>query len=466
MRRGIAAAVIVASLLLGVVLFRGVQREAPGVAPVTPPAQNVVLIIVDTVRFDRLGCSGNPLGITPRIDRFALGAVRFEQAYSHAPWTLPSVASLFTSQYPQQHGAGGRLEDFSMLGEEAVTLAELFRTAGAATAAVTNVLFITETFGTTQGFDFVDSEAHGTNLEVRRAGPTTDVALSWLDRRGPEPFFLLVHYFDAHLVYDPPRSFRERFAAPQDRFIRDHIFGRVAELMALRKGATTLSPETVDRLEKLYNGEVAYVDSEVGRLLAGLTERGLDEDTIVVLVADHGEEFLDHGGFEHGHTLYDELLHVPLIIRAPALGPARAGGTVRPLVRLIDVAPTLCELAGVAPADSFEGESLVPLLQGREGADRAVLSQGNMWGAAGDAWRKGRFKLIREQEPERIMVFDLLADPEEANDLAGQSLELRAELLSDLDLIKRSLGGGAGGGVAPTLSPEDVERLRSLGYIK
>jgi len=259
----------------------------------TNPGRNVILIVVDTLRADRLGCYGNDLGMTPQIDSFARGAVRFENAFSHAPWTLSSIASLFTSQYPGRHQAGGRIGAFRPLREEAVTIAEIARTAGLATGAVVNVSFLTDRFGMTQGFETVDAPGTGFDVPNRRAGPTTDAALKLIDQMCGRSFFLFVHYFDPHALYDPPEPFRARFADPIGRDSDHPLFSNPYAVNLLRAGKITVSDEQVLRLEKLHNGEVAYVDAEVGRLLAEVSKRGLDANTIVIITADHGEEFLD-----------------------------------------------------------------------------------------------------------------------------------------------------------------------------
>ncbi|MEE8142910.1 MAG: sulfatase [Planctomycetota bacterium] len=420
------------------------------------PRRNVVVILLDTVRADRLGCYGSSLGLTPAMDSLARDSVRFENAFAHAPWTLPSVASLLTSQLPAQHRAGGRLGQFRPLPESAVTLAEHFRDAGAATCAITNVLFLTEAFGMTQGFDSVDAYADATNVRMRRAGLTTELALRWLDERPDGPFLLLVHYFDPHLIYDPLQPFRKEFADPRDQEKSPKpLFGTREDMLNFRRGSAQLEPDTIGRLEKLYNGEIAYLDSQVGRLLAGLELRGLDSETIVLLTADHGEEFLDHGGFEHGHTLYRELLHVPLILRA--------GGesqVITATVGLMDVAPTLCELAGIPTAPEFSGKSLVPFLDGEETRDRPVLAEGNMWGESGQAWRNGSYTLIRQPTVRRPQLFDTRADPKEQTDLSAEQSSQRDRMLLDLDLILRFLKPTP----SPPLSNEELARLRALGY--
>ena len=195
------------------------------------------LIAIDTLRADKLGCYGSTLGATPCIDELAASGVLFEHAYSHAPWTLPSFASMFTSLYPQQHGAGGQLPDFRGLSSEVHTVAERFRDAGFATAAVVNVDFLDQAFGMTRGFEHVDFKAYPNNVQVRPAKRTTTAALQWLRNRPDEPFFLLVHYFDPHLVYAPPKKYRLRFASPADRESTAWVFGRRQQIVAYRQGA-------------------------------------------------------------------------------------------------------------------------------------------------------------------------------------------------------------------------------------
>ncbi len=433
------------------------------------PSRNVILIVLDTVRADKLGCHGNPLGLTPEIDKFAKSAVRFDQAFAHAPWTLPSVASLFTSQYPSQHGAGGQLGAFYFLPDKAITIAEVFRRADAVTGAIINVVFLTQKFGTTQGFDSIDATFPINNLASRRARQTTTAAINWLDKHREERFFLFVHYFDPHLIYDPPEPFRNRFTDASERQSKDFIFGTGSEVVALRKGKIQLNCDTVSRLEKLHNGELAYTDSEVGRLLEGISARGLDDNTIIIITADHGEEFCDHGGFEHGHTLYNELLHVPLIIHTPESKSKKAGTSIDTTVRQIDIAPTICELAGIKPDSVFFGKSLVELILGKEGPDRPVWSEGNMWGPSGISWQKDGFKLIRLPSQAEWQLFDLKADAHEQHNIAEKIPQQYAEMKRDLQAVYQAISTpikiGATG-KQPKLTQEEIERLRSLGYVK
>jgi arylsulfatase A-like enzyme len=433
-------------------------------APEPAPGPNVLLVLVDTLRADKLGCYGNERGLTPHIDQLAREGALFDHASSHAPWTLPSTASLLTSLYPRQHGAGGHLPRFTHLGRGVATLPGVFKRAGYATASIVNVAFLGQDFGLSRGFDHVDAKSFESNLRVRRAEKTTDAALAWLDQaEGERPFFLLVHYFDPHAVYDPPQPFRRRFAAPADRENEDFVFGTREHMMALRAGQLSLRPDVVARAEALYDGEVAYTDSHVGRLLAGLASRELDASTVVVLTSDHGEEFLEHGGFEHGHTLYGELTDVPLIVRAAGVAAAR----VPQSVGHVDVAPTVLELAGLAAPGEWVGRSLLPLISDARQPERNILAHGNFWGPPLTSWREEGEKLILRADtaggaPE---LFEWRADSGEERDLAPTRPDRVVELRAHLGAFERGLAAGRTG--------DDVEltearrrELEALGYVE
>ncbi|MBN2445896.1 MAG: sulfatase [Phycisphaerae bacterium] len=430
--------------------------------PQKPTGPNVLIIAVDTLRADKLGCYDSDLGASPNIDALAKESAHFGWAYAHAPWTLPSFASLFTSQTPPQHHAGGQLGRFRPLPDDARTIAECFKDAGYETAAIVNVDFLTQTFGMAQGFDHFDHEVRNDNRLVRDAARTTDAAVAWMKQRHEAPFFMMVHYFDPHLVYDPPLEFREQLAAPEDRDNRNWIFGTVAEIVAYRDGKIRFDDATIRRAEHLYDGEIAYTDQQVGRLLDAVDEMGLKSSTVVVFVADHGEEFLDHGGFEHGHTLYEELMHVPLMIRMP--------GRVQPSlvqtpVGLIDVAPTLCALTGVKVDPAFTGHSLLDTIAQPTETARPILLEGNFWGPPFRGWLHDGHKLI-VGPGSTVRLYDLKQDPREQNDIGGNNGELRDQLLNDLKAAFTLMAAKTSGTSQGTqLSPEVLARLRTLGYI-
>lgn len=424
-----------------------------------PRRPNVLFVVVDTLRADRVGKLGQEEGMTPYLQRFAAGATRFEACHSHAPWTLPSCAALLSGRHPAEHGAGGSLaEGMRRLADGVQTLPGVFGAAGYATHAIVNVAFLGEEFGVTREFGSLDAVHFNSNTEVRRAEPTTDAALRWLGERAhEEPFFLFVHYFDPHAVYDPPQPFRRNFAEPEDRDDDSWVFGTRQHMMALRAGQLRLDERTLTRAEALYDGEVAYTDAAVGRLLDGLAAAGLAEETVVVITGDHGEEFGDHGGFEHGHTLFDELTHVPLLVRAPGYEP----GVVPTDVRHVDLAPTLCELADLAPASGFVGRSLVPGLAGAALEARPVLAQGNMWGPALTSWREGGWKLVRE--PGRDRLFHVAQDPGELRDRAGDSA---ADLQRLVGGLERALAGfrALASGAEVAVDGELLEWMQQMGY--
>ncbi len=443
---------LLALVVMGVLLLRR-SRERP----------NVLLIITDTTRVDRFGCYGNQRGLTPYLDDLAVQGLRFEQASSHAPWTLPSIASMLTSLHPEQHGAGGRLGDFTSLDPEVTTLPAVFGRAGYRTHAIANVAFLSPTFGVTRDFQDLDLVAPANNLEMRDAGRTTDAALAWMREAagGERPFLLLVHYFDPHAVYAPPQPFRKKFAAPPDQTDESWVFGTRGWMMALRDGTLPVPPLPVlRRAQKLYDGEVAYMDSQIGRLLDGLAELGLAHDTVVALTADHGEEFGDHGGYEHGHTVYEELTHVPLILRYPGvLEP----GVVSAPVGHVDLAPTLCELADVAPPEQFVGQSLLRFLREPETSSAPILAHGNMWGEPSTSFLVGDWKLIVGGDG-RVELYDKGSDPREREDLAARE-PARVEALRVRLAEAEELMGRLRLGVPVEVRGELLEILQGLGYM-
>lgn len=432
----------------------------------TPHQPNVLFIAVDTLRADRLGCYGNSRGLTPSIDRLAGEGARFEACFAHAPWTLPSFASLFTSLAPEQHGAGGRAAEFLGLRDSIPTLPKCFQSAGHATRAVVNVDFLSAPFGLMSGFDHTDSVFYENNAKLRNAQATTDAALLWLEKQRGASFFLMVHYFDPHAEYSPPQPFRREFAAPVDRESAGFAFGSRQHVVGARNGLIQLDPADVKRAEKLYDGEVAFTDHEIGRLLDGLARLGLDETTLVVFTADHGEEFLDHGGWEHGHSLYDELLHVPLILRQKGRIAPRV---VTQPVAHIDVAPTLCALGQVPPAPSFTGRDLSPLLKGEAVRPEPSIAYGNFWGRPLSSLRDGEFKLIvrpaQGGSAEKRELYRWTTDPRELHDLQVSEPEISARLAAQLARLERDFArSGYGAGPKVDLSDPEFQRLKSLGY--
>ena len=439
-------------------LLRGLRRTA------TPSAPNLLVIAIDTLRADRLGVLGNPRGLTPTLDRLAGEGALFRRAFAPAPWTLPSFASLFTSKTPEEHAAGGRIGDFRGLAAEHTTLAELLRDAGWRTGAIVNVDFLGRSFGLTQGFESVDERFYGDNERLRDAKETTDAALAWIERERSNAFFLFAHYFDPHARYAPPKEWRERFADPRDQRSDAFEFGQRDQVVLWRAGRIRPTQDDFERAEKLYDAEVAYTDSEVGRLVAGLDALGLAANTIVVVVSDHGEEFLDHGDWEHGHTLHDELLHVPVILRQPGRIAARA---VDAPVGTVELAPTLLAFCGLDVPEGFRGRDLGPALAGGALAPHALLAHGNFWGEPHASLREPEWKLIERPQAgsTRRELYRWTEDPRERTDLAEADPVTRERLEADLRLLRDWVRSRAFRAPRVVPTAEERERLRSSGYV-
>src|SRR5262245_8136636 len=294
---GAAAAVFLCALA-------GCGGGASGAARGTglPKPKRAVLIVVDTLRADHLGCYGYPLSTTPAVDRLAGEGVRFEHALTTAPWTLPAVGALLTAQHPTALGIG---DQGTALPLEVDTLAELLKGAGFATGAVISHSFCSARWNLNQGFDSFDESNVAGHDGVSSPG-VTEKALAFVDAHADEPFFLWVHLFDPHFAYIQHEGFE--FAGPEG------YQGPIESGLSYQKlRKVELTAADGEQVRAFYDSEVAFTDRHVGMLLDGLRERGLYDDALIVFTADHGEEFLERGRIGHGWSLYQELLHVPLI---------------------------------------------------------------------------------------------------------------------------------------------------------
>jgi len=442
------------------------------------PAQpSVLLLSIDTLRADHLGCYGGTRVATPNVDRIAADGALFENAACPMPMTRPSLATVHTSLHPREHGV---VNNGVALAPEAVTLAEILAGAGYATAAFTPVRLLDAASGLAQGFATYDApEAH--HLPADRVAPQ---ALEWLGANDPaRPFFLWLHLFDPHLPYAPPEGY-----APGEGV------GEVSwrSLLATANANDGDVPASVlERALELYAGEVAYVDHWVGEVLGKLDALGVLDDTIVVFTADHGECF-DHGiFFEHADCLYDGAAKVPLLVRFPH--QVAAGTRVAAQVEHLDVAPTILSLAGVAAPPEFRGRVLLPvppapdagfapasfaliehpLYQDKNATERS-RKQERIRSVAGmptreivtdrpsSAVRGSTWKLITDGPANEL--YDLPKDPAEAHDLATAKPEVTAQMRRVLEqkLEQHPLRLREGGDVNPRLR----ETLKALGYVQ
>jgi arylsulfatase len=425
---------------------------------------NVVLIVVDTLRWDHLGSYGARRETSPAMDRLAEEGIRFERAFASAPWTMPSIATMLTGQYPSRHSA----TSFDRgLPEQVDTLAEVLGSEGFATAGVISHTAIAARHNFQQGFDvWLEDEARGHDY-VSTEGVTRE-AIEQLDRfaAGEDPFFLFVHYFDPHYNYKrhPEVGFAPEKAGRLDG----------SELMrAIRDMQDELTPEELDFVVALYDEEIRHTDDGIGRLLGHLDGLGLGEETIVVVTADHGEEFMGHGRLGHTRTLYDELVRVPLLIRLPGGG---RGEVVAEPVSLVALMPTLLDYLGIDGEELLmQSGSLRPHLNGDAPAKGPpvfvevdfvpVRTSRTLGPVHKKAVVVGRHKLVRDDASGKLELYDLLEDPHETNDLYESRPELSAELLETLET---SLAFAASGAFEPetvTHDTEQIEALRKLGYV-
>ncbi len=395
---------------------------------------NLVLVTLDTVRADHLGCYGDGAAVTPALDRLAAEGIRFAQASSPVPLTLPSHTTLLTGLLPPHHGL--RNNGAGALHGETATLATLLAGQGYRTGAFVGAFVLDHRFGLNRGFEVYDDEVPrdpraGAALEQERPGrDVVDRALAWLEREDPRPFFLWVHLYDAHAPYQPPPTWAARHPG------------------------------------RPYDAEISEVDEQVGRIVAALDDRGLAKRTVVAVAADHGEGLGEHGELTHGLLLYEPTLRVPLLVRAPGRLAPRV---VETPVSLVDVAPTLAGLLGQAlpaPAKgSLDGRDLAAaLLKGGEPAPADLYAETRYPAIFGwsplAALRRRDLKYISAPQPE---LYDLRRDPKEAANLAaaGRPADAARGFAARLAEIE---AGAVAGPRPPAADAETRARLASLGY--
>ncbi len=414
-----------ATLLIGAVLL-----AAGGCAKITPVTR-VVLVTFDTTRADRIGCYGYEEGRTPNLDAFAAGGVLFDNAVSQVPTTLPSHATMFTGQFPQDHGV--RYNIFYSLDESAKTLAESLQAAGFATAGFPASQVVAAAYGLNQGFDhYVDPPAEGEGVPghhgMRSATEGVDLTLDWLANSEADKSFVWLHLYDPHWPYTPPFPYSSEFR------------------------------------ERRYDGEIAYADAEFGRLLDTLEQDPAWERTLVIVAGDHGEGLYEHDERWHTILLYETTQHVPLIVGAPGA----TAGRVDTAVTLADLMPTVLDLTGVNAPGEMRGRSWRPALEGRSLTPRDVYFE-SLAGSLIYGWaelhgiRYGRWKLIDSSEPE---LFDLDSDPGETENLADVEPQRVADLRAALEELKIPLKGGSGASSSAEIEidPETRAMFESLGY--
>ncbi|HEV3058297.1 MAG TPA: sulfatase-like hydrolase/transferase [Vicinamibacterales bacterium] len=394
---------------------------------------NLLLVTLDTVRADHIGAYGSATAATPVLDRLAREGVRFADATTQSPLTGPAHAALMTGMYPGKFGV--RDNAASRLPDEAVTLAERLKAAGYSTGAFIGAFILDRAFGFAQGFDAFDARFEGFGLadleQARRRGDkVADSALAWLGGLpGDRPFFCWVHLYDAHAPYALPPPLNARFRG------------------------------------RAYDGEIAFVDQQVGRLVAAVQNKGWLDRTLVVAVADHGEGLGDHDEDHHGVFLYESVLRVPWVMRLP--GRIGAGVVVQEQVRSIDLAPTVLDLLAVPGSGPLDGETLVPVLQGRDRKEVPPSFAETYYPRFHFGWselrsvRTGDFKYIDAPHPE---LYAPVSDPGERQNLTETKPIVARRLSAMAQSIARTLPD-ADRAPRPQPDADTLARLRSLGYV-
>jgi arylsulfatase A-like enzyme len=442
MSTGSANKRIAGMLFLSSALFscsQQIEGEPPGA---DLEGSNLLLITLDTTRADALGCYGGPAWITPNLDRLAKNGVRFDQARSVTPVTLPSHATILTGLYPFEHGV--RDNATFRLPERIETMAERLKRGGYTACAVSGAFVLHSTFNLDQGFDeYLDVPRRKLNLGVaedqRTAAEVVDEALKFLEKSDKsDPIFLWVHFFDPHFPYAPPR-----------KFARKALDG---------KSARSMLSEELER--RMYNGEVAYMDQEIGRLLRRVQELTPRREWLTAAVADHGEGLGDHDEETHAFLLYDTTIRVPMILSHEGLAK---GKVVNEPVSIADLAPTIMSLLGV-PFGGATGADLCPLIDGSDrktGQSLVYFETAHPyynynWSPLFGILDQG-YKLIDGPEPE---LYDPIADQSELDDLADQ----KGDTLRSLREALLALAPRTGRSERFELSREDQSRIRGLGY--
>jgi len=475
--------VVIGALVLVIVVCRAGMAVAPTPAATprqvavgaAPKGPNVILILVDTLRADHLSCYGATTNHTPVIDGLAADGTRFAHAYTQASWTRPSVATIFSSLYPSSHRT---IHKSDALPDAVVTLAEVMQQAGYSTIGFANNINVAPLFGFQQGFDeyvflepefFFGATESAAQLTIynqlrlvreryvsqrkwvenyyQPADVVTKHGLDWIAARGKDrPFFMFLHYMEPHDPY---------FVHPYN----GEAYARVAN--------PNPDPALADKYRSAYDGAIRFLDGELARLFQDLKATGLYDDALIVLTADHGEEFHEHGGWWHGTTLYDEQLAVPLIVKPPRGG---TGGVVNDaMVSSVDIAPTIIQSVGAAVPQAMVGKPL-GLGAGAPAPRDHAFAESELEGNSLQAYRSGGMKVIHANPgnprglPEH-QLFDVASDPGEQKNLIATHTDVANTLTADMSAVQSHAESTAVESTGTAIDAASEERLRALGYV-
>lgn len=457
-----ALSFVLSLLALGFAAGAGCGKPAS-----SPPRPNVIFILLDTLRADRLSAYGYAKPTTPNLDAFAKEGLLFEQARSQAACTFPSVNSTLTSRWPLHFLA--QPEERIGIPKEYPALQEILKAGGYQTLAVTaspivrkNPSHHNKHGGFERGFDVFDESCH-----IRRASCVNRRAAHHLNRLGEGPFFLYLHYMDVHSAYIPPSPFKERFVEPYPEARPWILKGNPRPIRRSLTGEgrkVEMSARDIAYMSGLYDGELAYLDDQLRELFADLKQRGLLDTSIVVVAADHGEEFMEHGRMIHCEVLHDTSIHVPLIVRLPPdLRPRGKGaGRIEALVENLDLTPTILDYLKIEPPGPLDGKSLRMLIEG--GAPPHDMSYALQY--AQRSATDGRAKLIFDQASGRFQLFDHTADRLETKDVLAANRRTYYALRKKLEARMTALEGGFATKGSLDAAREGERQLKALGYLQ
>ena len=464
---------VVSGPWVGLAVLAAALAGACGGAGTTERPKNLLMISIDTLRPDHLGCYGRGRDTSPTIDGLAAQGVRFTDVTSASPWTLPSHASMFTGLYPSHHGVKDHV---NALADETVTLAEEFQQHGFQTFAVVNTYNIAEPeFGLRQGFDqfryvqeqVVADPATGQKSIINSGEDIVRVAVQkMLAKRDPAaPFFLFMHFYDVHTDFTPSQEYVDKFVSPYSGKMK----GTTDQLNQLRNKKDPLSEADLRWLKEMYDAEIRQLDDLLGRFLGELEQLGLAKDTLVVITSDHGEEFLEHGGLLHGRTQYQELLSIPLILSGPGVP---SGKVVDAPVHLVDVVPTILAIFGFDSGMQRDGVDLTAAWHDPSSfpperplfgeADHNNRVEGELVVDIKQMVRRGDDKLCLNRHTQEMELYDLGQDPGEQQNLLQKDPVKAKELRNELEQFRSSARVGAQGKAAEDV---DLELLETLGYV-
>lgn len=410
------------------------------------PDCNIILITIDALRADHLGLYGYSRDTSSGIDFLGRQSLVFENAYAHSPWTRTSMASMMTSRYPREHGVLTEAKN-DFLDESFKTIPETFSENGYDTAAFITNSNLKSDFGFQQGFDHFEDRIINLRTEY-----VCKLALNWMKKR-ENKFFAWIHLNEPHDFYEPPGKYISLFIKPKDGYIHPRATSR--EWMTrhrMQDGRFNLTKTEIEWMKALYDGEIRYVDDELSRLLRELSESGILQNTILVITSDHGEEFLDHGYLYHGQNLHDELVKIPLLIKAPGIKPAK----IEEPVGLVDVYPTLTAMAGISHETPTRGTNLLT-----PNISRIIYGETDFRTWHQSMIIQDNVKFIHDWESNSTRKYSLNQDPVEKEPEKPSETEKQ----KNIELIKSyriNVHEPAG---KNTVSPETLEGLKNLGYM-